>query len=56
MTPTFTPQEAQTLIQIAQSAPLQNMQHATAVFTLLQKFEAWYNHVNTPPPPAEPGL
>ncbi len=50
--PAFTPQEATALIQLVQSAPLQNMQHAAAVSSLLQKFQTWYDYVNLPPPPA----
>jgi hypothetical protein len=39
----FTPEEAQALIDIAQSAPLRDMRHASQVSVLLQKFRDWYN-------------
>ncbi len=38
----FTTEEAQAIVQIAESAPLANMKQATAVSALLRKFAAWY--------------
>lgn len=42
--PTFSAQEAQLLVNHAQTAPLQNLQHASEVSVVLQKFRAWYEH------------
>ncbi len=42
--PTFSAQEANALINHAQTAPLQNLQHASEASALLQKFKAWYEH------------
>lgn len=41
--PTFSPSEAQALINTARAAPLRDMQHADSVNQMLQKFVAWYN-------------
>lgn len=38
----FSPQEAEALIQHAQTAPLANMKHAQVVSELLQHFKQWY--------------
>jgi hypothetical protein len=50
----FTAQDANNLIQIARSAPLQNMAAAEAVNTLLTKFAAFANEWFSPPKPAAP--
>lgn len=42
--PTFSPADAQTLVVQAQSAPLDNMEHAATVSTALQRFQQWYGH------------
>ncbi len=42
--PEFSPQEAQALINHANTAPLQNMQHAAEASALINKFKAWYEH------------
>jgi hypothetical protein len=42
--PTFSPQDAQLMVNHVQTAPLQNMQHAAEVSMLIQKFKAWYEH------------
>lgn len=41
--PTFSPSEAQALINTARAAPLRDMQHADSVNQMLQKFVTWYN-------------
>lgn len=38
----FTEQDAELLIQTAQSAPLQNMRHAQAVSELLTRFQQFF--------------
>jgi hypothetical protein len=43
--PQFTPQDAQALVNLVESAPLRNMQHAEAVVQLLRKFKAFYDYV-----------
>lgn len=45
--PTFSAQEANALINHAQTAPLQNLQHASEASALLQKFKTWYEHAVT---------
>lgn len=40
--PQFTKKDAQDVILLVQSAPLQNMRHAAAVSELLQRFSTWY--------------
>jgi hypothetical protein len=50
----FTAQDANNLIQIARSAPLQNMAAAEAVNALLTKFAAFANEWFSPPKPAAP--
>lgn len=53
--PTFTPAEAQALLNHASTAPLANMSHARQVDELIAKFSRWYQHVTTavPAPPVE---
>lgn len=56
----FTSQDAQLLIQTAQNAPLQNMQHAAVISTLLQRFQVFYQQATAPAAPsadaeAQPG-
>lgn len=51
---TFSEQDAQALIQTAQSAPLQNMKHAEMVSGLLQRFAAFYKAATAPVEP--PGV
>lgn len=46
--PSFTPQDAQNLIAIAQNAPLQNLKAAEQVSALLQRFATWYEFVSNP--------
>jgi hypothetical protein len=41
--PTFTPAEAQALVNHARNAPLVDLAHAERVKTLLDRFAAWYN-------------
>lgn len=41
--PSFSPQDAQTLLNHAQSAPLQHLGHAEQVSNLLQRFHAWFS-------------
>lgn len=38
----FTPQEAQALVDLVESAPLRHMRHAEAVTQLLRRFKAFY--------------
>lgn len=38
----FTTADANALIELCNSAPLQNMRHAAAVSQLLQRFNQWY--------------
>jgi hypothetical protein len=54
----FTPDHAQALIRLAESAPMQNMAHAKAVGQLLEKFVQWYGLTQQvqPEPIAEPEL
>lgn len=42
-TPVFTPQDAQNLIALAESAPLQNMQAAVQAQGILKRFAEWFN-------------
>jgi len=50
----FTPRDAQSVIQIARSAPLQNMDAAEAVNELLARFAVWANeHFNHNQAPTE---
>lgn len=44
----FTPAEAQAVVRLAESAPLQNMTHAKAVGQLLEKFVQWYGLTQEP--------
>lgn len=44
----FSPQDANTLIALAQNAPLQNLRQAEQVSQLLQRFGAWYASVVAP--------
>ena len=50
----FTEQDANNIIQVCRSAPLQNMAAAEAVNALLAKFAAWVNVQLAPPAPAAP--
>ena len=50
----FTAQDANNIIQICRSAPLQNMAAAEAVNALLAKFANWVNVQLAPPAPAAP--
>jgi len=47
----FTKQDAEHLIQHAQTAPLANLRHAEQVSALLQRFAAWYEEQTAPKPP-----
>ena len=49
--PTFSPQDAQNLINIAARAPLQNLSEAKVVDQLIAQFHAWYEHVTKPKAP-----
>jgi hypothetical protein len=44
----MTPQDAQLIINTAQTAPLQNMQHAAALSEALQRFRTWYEKSTQP--------
>src|ERR1017187_3379385 len=50
----FTAQDANSVIQICRSAPLQNMASAEAVNALLARFAEWANSVLAPPAPHPP--
>lgn len=43
--PTFSPQDAEYLIVVAQRAPLSNMKEAEHLSQTLQRFKGWYEHV-----------
>lgn len=47
--PTFSPQQAQALINTARSAPLKDMDHAGAVNRLLENFARWYESIANKP-------
>lgn len=48
-TPTFSTQDAQNLIAVAQNAPLRNLKEAEMVSQLIQRFAAWHEHVTKTP-------
>ncbi len=47
--PEFTPIAAAAMVQFVLRAPLQNMEEATAVRNLLDRFALWYEYVNDVP-------
>jgi hypothetical protein len=47
-TPEFSQQDAQTLVLLAENAPLRNLKEAENVSKLLQRFSAWYEHISKP--------
>jgi len=52
--PTFSAQDARNMIGLVQRAPLQNLQEAANVSTLLDRFTAWYEYVTKPTDAAPP--
>lgn len=52
-TPTFTPQDAQSLVALASNAPLRNLAEAGQVSALLQRFLMWHQFVTQPAAPEE---
>jgi len=47
--PEFTPIAAAAMVQFVLRAPLKNMEEATAVRNLLDRFALWYEYVNDVP-------
>jgi len=47
--PEFTPIAAAAMVQFVLRAPLKNMEEATAVRNLLDRFALWYEYVNDMP-------
>jgi hypothetical protein len=50
MQPKFDTQDAKNLIALAQNAPLRNLQEASQVSDLLQRFSAWFEAASKPAP------
>lgn len=49
ITSTFSAQDAQILVALAERAPLQNMQHAKEAGDVIHRFVMWFNETQPKP-------